>query len=327
MIDLHARHPQTTAKMGMLGALGIAGALVLISEPARAEPTATTAPPPTSAKAPDADAKDDADRDADDDAPDQASSAKTPEHASNATPTLPPGVTPTVLDAAGPAPSAEKPRAAEVDAAHADDGRMGTHQVHWLVGVGLREGFIAHPGFDPFSSNNLLPQLSLDVGRVVYASGPFSLAVLLGFDWGSTKASARGADTELDVARITAGVEGRYHFWRRFYAFGRIAPGALNSQATLKDPVAAVDREANDWAFASDFSVGAAVEFAGEARGASSRPRGFVGVDGGYGFAQSKKLVFESNSGGTAPARLEPLALGELAVRGGFFRVNGTITF
>lgn len=212
------------------------------------------------------------------------------------------------------------------DTTHQDDGLMGTHQVHWIVGIGLRESFVTHSGFDPFSTNNVLPQVSLDAGRVVYANGPFSIATLLGFDWGSTKATARGADTELDVSRVTAMLEGRYHFWRRFYAFGRIAPGALYSQATLKDPVASVDRQSKQWAFASDFSLGAAVEFAGEDRGESLRPRGWLGLDAGYGYAQATKLALASNDA-SAPARLAPLDLGELAVRGGFFRVNGTITF
>jgi hypothetical protein len=211
---------------------------------------------------------------------------------------------------------------------HPDDGRMGTHQEHWLFGIGLRESFIAHAGFDPFSTNNALPQFSVDAGRVLYASGPFSFAALALFDYGSVKATARGADTSLAVARVTAAAEGRYHFWRRFYVFGRIAPGALYSGATLKDPIAGVDQESNAWAFASDFSLGAAVEFAGEDRGASSRPRGWLGVDGGYGWAGASKLNLKnSGSDANVPARLEPVALGDLAVRGGFFRVNGTITF
>lgn len=211
---------------------------------------------------------------------------------------------------------------------HPDDGRMGTHQEHWLVSIGLRENFIAHSGFDPFSTNNVLPQFSVNAGRVLFASGPFSFAALALFDYGSVKATARGADTSLNVSRVTAAAEGRYHFWRRFYVFGRVAPGALHSGATLKDPVAGVDQQANAWAFASDFSLGAAVEFAGEARGASSLPRGWLGLDGGYGFAQSTKLALKSaGNDANAPARLEPVALGDLAVRGGFFRVNGTITF
>lgn len=263
---------------------------------------------------------DDADTDDED-----VGTAKTtaPPQASETNAATPP---PSSLDAAFRPTNSRQNAALPPDTTHEDDGRMGTHQVHWSFSLGLRENFITHSGFDPFSTNNVLPQVSLDAGRVVYASGPFSIATLLGFDWGSTKATARRADTELDVSRITAMLEGRYHFWRRLYAFGRIAPGALYSHATLNDPVASVDRQSNEWAFASDFSLGAAFEFAGEARGESQRPRGWLGLDGGYGYAQAKKLVLASNDA-SAPARLVPLDLGELAVRGGFFRVNGTVTF
>jgi hypothetical protein len=276
------------------------------STPAAPEATAPAAPSTAAAKS-----RDDSEEDGppDSDAAPAVPKPKTPPHA-----------------AAQPqhAPKRSQPD----EPLHRDDGRMGTHQEHWLVGLGLRESFIAHSGFDPFSTNNVLPQFSVDAGRVLFASGPFSFAALALFDYGSAKATARGADTSLNVARVTAAGEGRYHFWRRFYVFGRIAPGALYTGATLKDPVAGVDQKDNAWAFASDFSLGAAVEFAGEARGASSLPRGWLGFDGGYGYAQATKLALKpSGNDANAPARLETVALGDLAVRGGFFRVNGTVTF
>jgi hypothetical protein len=342
MIDLAARPGSVSTIRRARTALGLAGALAALTGVAEAAPTPDNAPaaaPPAAATAPAAPAaaspaapseaatppappKAPADDDDDDDAP------KPAHHDSDAAPAIPPPYVPpsTIYGASqthGPNKSAPVPE----DKSHADDGRMGTHQLHWFVSVGLRESFIANSGFDPFSTNNVLPQFSIDAGRVLYVNGPFSVAALLAFDWGSVKSNARGADTELDVARLTAGVEGRYHFWRRFYAFGRVAPGALHSSATLNDPVATVDRAANSWAFASDFSLGAAVEFAGDARGESPYPRGWLGLDGGYGFAQSNKLTLASNGDASAPSRLQPLELGELAVRGGFFRMNATITF
>jgi hypothetical protein len=349
MTDLHARVSRTLASRLAHGSLvfiaGVAVAASAEAEP-KAPPSATAMPaPPAAAPAPAAPAaaaeappapaaagaaaatttpvSKDAPKSEGEDDDDKPEVAPPPAHASDTNPAVPP---PSPLDAPGHPPHSQASAPMQRDTTHDDDGRMGTHQVHFTAGVGLRESFITHSGFDPFSTNNVLPQVSFQAGRVVYASGPFSLATLLAFDWGSTKATARGADTELDVSRLTAMLEGRYHFWRRFYAFGRIAPGALHSAATLKDPVASVDRESNQWAFASDFSLGAAVEFAGEDRGESLRPRGWLGLDGGYGYAQATKLVLASNDT-SAPARLAPLDLGELAVRGGFFRVNGTITF
>jgi hypothetical protein len=227
------------------------------------------------------------------------------------------------INTTGRSPFAPPP---EPDINRIDDGRMGTHQTHWLFGVGLRESFIATDGFDLFSKNNALPQLSVHAGRVLYASGPLSLAALVSWDWGTVQAEARGADTELVINRFTMGGEGRFHILRRLYAFGRVAPGALNAATKFTDRIAGVDRTSSSWAFAADFSLGAAIEFAGDARGASSRPRGFFSAEGGYGWAQSTELSYEPE-GETTPVRLQPLSLGELAVRGSFLRVSAVITY
>ena len=219
-----------------------------------------------------------------------------------------------------------------LDQQEIDDGLLGTHQEHWLLGIGTRQSYITHPGFDLFSGKNALPQFSLNAGRTLVASGRLSLAALLGWDWGAVEDTARGAPTTLTVNRVTLGAEARYHVFRRFYAFGRIAPGALHSLATIRDRVAAVDSESSAWGFATDLSLGAALEFAGANRGASTRPRGWVGAEGGYGWAQASKLSFKpegdaTKAGSAGPVRLQPLELGELAVRGGFFRLTATLTY
>src|SRR5262249_46807392 len=154
-----------------------------------------------------------------------------------------------------------------------DDGQMGTHQTHWVVNLGWRVGFVSNAGLDPFSEDNSVPQLSLSAGRTLLADGNLSLVGLALWDWGALESSARGAKTSLGVNRITLGAEGRYHFFRRLYAFGRIAPGALNWSATLEDSVAGLNRTASAWSFAGDLSAGAAFEFAGDNRGHSTRPR------------------------------------------------------
>jgi len=298
MNDIDARSP--LAPSARVNACVLGAAFFVLSGYARAEPTPAPATTPAAAE------------------PAAAEPAA-------AEPTAPPASTPPSTTAQPANPM--KPVVPD-EPPHPDDGRMGTHQEHWVVGIGLRENFVASSGFDPFSTNNVLPQFSVNAGRVLFASGRLSLAALALFDYGSVKANARALDTSLSVARVTAAAEGRYHFWRRFYVFGRVAPGALYSGATLSDPIAGGEQHSNSWAFATDLSLGAAVEFAGEARGASNRPRGWIGLDGGYGWAQASKLAFKSSgSDANAPARLEPVDLGELAVRGGFFRVNGTITF
>jgi hypothetical protein len=235
----------------------------------------------------------------------------------------PPNTTPSAIFKT-PAPGPVAPPRQDIN--RIDDGRMGTHQEHWQLGLGLRESFVTSAGFDLFNENDVLPQLSAHAGRVVYASGPFSIALLFAWDWGMVQSEARGADTELSIHRLTLGGEGRFHIVRRLYAFGRVAPGALHTATAFSDRIVQEDRELSSWGLATDLSLGAALEFAGDARGASSRPRGFLIAEGGYGWSQSTDLVYEPE-GDTNPVRLQPLDLGELALRGGYFRLSAAITY
>ncbi|HEX5101509.1 MAG TPA: hypothetical protein VFV94_18490, partial [Polyangiaceae bacterium] len=103
-------------------------------------------------------------------------------------------------------------------------------------------------------------------------------------------------------------------------------PGALTWNASLTDNAVGGERTANAWTFATDLSAGAAFEFAGDNRGASTRPRAWVGFDGGYGFAGSSKMKLEPEDDATAPVRTEPLTFADLAVSGPFIRfsLNGS---
>jgi hypothetical protein len=245
---------------------------------------------------------------------------------SDASPAVPPPATAPAMIAEGrelpaSAPAPERPEP------HADDGKMGSHQSHWLASIGYRIAFVGNSGLDPFSTDDAVPQVSLAVGRTVFAGGSWSLAALALWDWGSLESTARGAKSSLTLNRITLGIEGRYHFFRRLYAFGRLAPGALSSSATLVDNVTGLDQTSASWVFAGDLSGGAAFEFAGENRGQSRRPRAWVGVEGGYGFASSAELRFKPEEGTAAPVRTQPQSFGELAVRGGFLRMAVTGTY
>jgi hypothetical protein len=311
--------------LALLGGLTTAGSALAADPPAPAPaPTTVTAPAPTNpapaaapAAAPAPDAATPAPAASDEKAsPDSEEDAAVPA----------PSTSPSAIFKAreiGARPAAPPP---VPDINSIDDGLMGSHQEHWLLGLGFRQTFVTNEGYDLFGETNALPQFSLYAGRTLYASGPLSFAALLAWDWGSTEADARGADTELVMNRVTLGGEGRFHILRRLYAFGRIAPGVLNAATTFRDRIVNADRETSSWAFAADFSLGAALEFAGDARGKSSRPRGFISADGGYGWAQSTKLDYEPEEQ-TSPVRLQPLSLGELALRGGFFRVSAIMTY
>jgi hypothetical protein len=323
--------PRVLSRLAFLAAVATTGS-VLAAEPPATGPAApaTPAPPgaapaaapdPAAAPAPASDApatkpaREDKDADGGDDAsiPDSEENAAVP----------PPDTSPSAIfktRSPGPAPQPQR------DINQIDDGRMGTHQEHWQLGLGLRESFVTNEGYDLFAENNALPQVSVHAGRVLYASGPISVAALLAWDWGSVESDARGAKTALEVNRFTVGAEGRFHVLRRVYAFGRVAPGALNAATSFSDRIVGADRKVDGWGFAADLSLGAGFEFAGDARGASSRPRGFLIAEGGYGWAQSMDLLYEAE-GDTNPVRLQPLDLGELAIRGGYFRLSAVITY
>jgi hypothetical protein len=261
---------------------------------------------------------------ADDDSAPASRAATAPD--SDASPAAPaPNTSPAVilqareLTPAPPAPERPDP--------HADDGKMGSHQSHFLVNLGYRVSFVGNRGLDAFSDDDAVPQVSLSAGRTLVASGNWSLAALALWDWGQLESTARGAKSTLTVNRITLGAEGRYHLFRRLYVFGRLAPGALQSSAALVDNVTQVNQTSSAWVFAGDLSAGTAFEFAGENRGESLRPRGWIGFDGGYGFATSSQLTFKPEQPAESPVRTQPQAFGELAVRGGFLRLTVTGTY
>src|SRR4029077_16623470 len=103
------------------------------------------------------------------------------------------------------------------------DGRVAM----WRLETGYRGSFVPSAGFDPFSTNDFLPQFSLSASRTLFSQGPFSFAAGLAWDYGASSARARGDATSLTMHRLTAPLEGRLHFVPWGYAFVRAAPGAL----------------------------------------------------------------------------------------------------
>ncbi len=138
----------------------------------------------------------------------------------------------------------------------------------------------------------------------------------------------RGAKSGLNQHRLWLGGEARYHFLSRLYAFVRLAPALLNTQATLSDPIAEAEREAGGWGFGGG-RVGR--------RGVRGPRQGEVGslrtvVAGSRStaansWAESEELSFSVSEDDSAPTRTASLELGDLALRGGFFRVGVAVTF
>lgn len=203
------------------------------------------------------------------------------------------------------------------EAPEPDDGLLGTHQDHFFLGIGARVGFIADAGLDPFSTTDAFSQVAIAGGRTLFTDGDMSLALVLGWDYGVRSATARGLATGIGVHRVSVGAEGRYHLLRRFYGYVRLAPGALHTWATLGK------LETTAWAFSADASLGAAFELFGAKSGETNKPRGWLSVNGGYGFATDTDLTLSPAEGQNTPERTAPLELEPLSMSGPF--VGGAV--
>jgi hypothetical protein len=209
-----------------------------------------------------------------------------------------------------------------------DDGALRHHQDHFLGFAGVRVGKISSEGLDPFSDSDELAQFSLGFGKTLMTAGNFSLAGLVLYDVGGHSGEARGAESELIVHRLTAGVEARYHFIRQLFVFGRVAPGAVHSIAKLEDQTAgAVTLAARNWVFATDLSAGAMFELSGWSGNSKKRGLGvWLTFDGGYGITGESELTLTADGGG-GPERAEPVELGPLALGGPFLRFAAVVTY
>ena len=105
----------------------------------------------------------------------------------------------------------------------------------WQGSLGMRATFIRSAGFDAFSDNDVLSQISLGIQYVLARRDALAFAVGAAGDFGGRDATARSAPSSMSLSRYTAIAEGRYQFWQRGYAFLRFAPGLLHGSARVED--------------------------------------------------------------------------------------------
>ena len=189
----------------------------------------------------------------------------------------------------------------------------------WELTVGVRTVFIKDPQLDPFSNKDAFAQFSISGARVLVRDDQMALVAGLILDVGTTNASARGEPSELSLTRASASFEGRYQPWSRLFGFVRIAPGVLHGSASLTDTSSPAGSSLTTTfdAFSLDASAGAA--FRVGAIGDSKISAWLIG-DGGYGWAQSERLLL-APSLGADQSKAGPVDLGTLTAGGGFFRV------
>jgi hypothetical protein len=205
---------------------------------------------------------------------------------------------------------------------------LGSHQSHFMLGVGGRSMLVKDSGFDPFADSDGFAQFSAQLERTLFMQGNLSLAAMFGWDYGLRSSDVRGSATQLEVHRLALGPELRYHVIPRLFGFVRVAPALLDEHASLDDSLAGGSRISNNWVFGADATVGGAFELFGKRNGASHKPRFWVVAEGGYSWAAPGDLAFDDTANpDAAPVRMAGVSLGALSLSGPMFRVGAAVSF
>jgi hypothetical protein len=194
----------------------------------------------------------------------------------------------------------------------------------WTADLGYRGAFVTDPGMNPFSTHDYFDQVSLGGSRLLVERGRFGFAPGFLWDFGSSMATARGADSALFVHRLSVPLEARFRLTRWLYVFARTAPGVANVHARVSDPSAPAPLVATSWLPTMDLSAGAAWRFADLRDG---RFGFWLTADGGYGWAKSMSLDLMPDLASDDPRRVGGTDLGHLALRGAFMRFAVAVSF
>ncbi len=196
----------------------------------------------------------------------------------------------------------------------------------WRLEMGYRGSFIPGTGFDPFSTNDSLPQFSVAGSRTLVARGPVSFAAGLAWDYGASSATARGDATSLTSQRLTVPLEGRVHLVPWGYAFLRAAPGVVAQHVGVDDSSSPASLTKNRWLFATDVSAGYAW-LVWPQRGAAHVPRLWLQADAGYGWVATERLDLSPALASGDSRAVSGVDLGDLKMSGAFFRAAAAVSF
>lgn len=217
-------------------------------------------------------------------------------------------------------------RTGRAPASEADPQALGNHQKNVRVDIGARTQFVNSAGFDPFSKNDVIGQLSLAASYTVWTRDELSLAALVGFDYGGASANVRSDATSLDLRRFTLAPEARYHVLRLLVLTAKVGPTLTREAAEVSGGLG-TPWSKTGWKFGFDATAGAAVELWGYRSGAAHKPRAWLTAEGGYGWTAPMRLDLAPDDAGTVPQRLATLDLGQLSVAGPLFRITAALSF
>jgi hypothetical protein len=194
--------------------------------------------------------------------------------------------------------------------------------------AGLRSSYITHPGFDPFAGNNSLVQSTLGFGRTLANSGPYSVGAFLYWEYGARSGTARGEPTALGTHRWGLGPEIRWYLIPQIYVLGRPSLTLQYVHTELEDGEAQTTLHSRKTSLGFDLSLGAGFQLFGRRSGAQPSPRLWAIGEGGYGWsAQTSERLRPDDDDVASPARVDPVRLGPLALRGGYFKLGLALTY
>jgi hypothetical protein len=193
--------------------------------------------------------------------------------------------------------------------------------------VALRAAYVSDPAFGIFSDDKSLRQLGLAFSRTVLVEKDFSFAPGLSWEYGERNSTVRGDASDLKVHRLSLRIDGRYHVLPWMYAFARLAPGAIHQSMQVDDVMAAAPLRQSSFGPSVDLSAGAAFLIGPHGARPEKHVRFWAEIDGGYGWAARKDIVLSPELASDDVRRVGTLALGDMALRGAFVRVAGTLTF
>lgn len=227
---------------------------------------------------------------------------------------------PTPAFVAAPAPAAESSEPAPRNYRHD----------RFMLNVGLRENYVKSAGFDPYSTNDVLPQFSVGIEAPVLVRGKLALAVGAAYSGGGASSSMRGDSTHLFAHQLSVPIEGRYHFAPWGWAFVRVAPGATGLVQSLTDSSSPNTLSSTAWAFSTDVSAGASILLGPRAPDADGKriPRFWMIPEVGYGFAT--RATFKDRPDRDPADALgtdERTAVPSLALNAFFWRLAVATTF
>ncbi len=228
-----------------------------------------------------------------------------------------------------PAPAAAPAQPRDAGPALPEDTSLGKHQEHIQISLGMRGMAVQSAGFDLFSDTRALDLVSLSGSHALLFFGPWSVAGALGVDLGGSSAHVRGQESSLSMARFALGPEVRYHLLPRLYFHGRVAATLTRASFELTDSAATALLSDASYRGGFDVMLGGAFELLGNQSGADRRPRGWLVAELGYGWAGAHpvSLEVEGDEASNAPARVAPLDLPDVALRGVTAKLAVAISF